>query len=160
VANNSESRLRVPWLGSPSVILADEPTGALDSTTSEEIMHMLQQLNREQKLTIIIVTHESDVAAYADRIVTIRDGVVTTDRKNEVPMSNPQIRRVLEPVSDTGRNGLDYRELVKVSLDSLLANRLRTFLTMLGIIIGVASVVSLMTLGNGAVKQLPTSFRH
>jgi putative ABC transport system ATP-binding protein len=71
--------------GSPSVILADEPTGALDSTTSEEIMHMLQQLNREQKLTIIIVTHESDIAAYADRIVTIRDGVVTTDRKNEVP---------------------------------------------------------------------------
>jgi putative ABC transport system ATP-binding protein len=70
--------------GSPSVILADEPTGALDSTTSEEIMHMLQQLNREQKLTIIIVTHESDIAAYADRIVTIRDGVVTTDRKNEV----------------------------------------------------------------------------
>ena len=71
--------------GSPSVILADEPTGALDSTTSEEIMHMLQQLNREQKLTIIIVTHESDIAAYADRIVTIRDGVVTTDRKHEVP---------------------------------------------------------------------------
>ncbi len=71
--------------GSPSVILADEPTGALDSTTSEEIMHMLQQLNREQNLTIIIVTHESDIAAYADRIVTIRDGVVTTDRKNEVP---------------------------------------------------------------------------
>ena len=70
--------------GSPSVILADEPTGALDSTTSEEIMHMLQQLNREQNLTIIIVTHESDIAAYADRIVTIRDGVVTTDRKNEV----------------------------------------------------------------------------
>ncbi len=71
--------------GSPSVILADEPTGALDSTTSEEIMYMLKQLNREQKLTIIIVTHESDIAAYADRIVTIRDGVVTTDRKNEVP---------------------------------------------------------------------------
>lgn len=71
--------------GSPSVILADEPTGALDSTTSEEIMLMLRQLNREQNLTIIIVTHESDIAAYADRIVTIRDGVVTADRKNEVP---------------------------------------------------------------------------
>ncbi len=70
--------------GSPSVILADEPTGALDSTTSEEIMLMLRQLNREQNLTIIIVTHESDIAAYADRIVTIRDGVVTADRKNEV----------------------------------------------------------------------------
>jgi len=71
--------------GSPSVILADEPTGALDSTTSEEIMHTLQQLNREQKLTVIIVTHESDIAAYADRTIMIRDGVVTNDRKNEVP---------------------------------------------------------------------------
>jgi putative ABC transport system ATP-binding protein len=69
--------------GSPSVILADEPTGALDSTTSEEIMLTLQQLNREQGLTIIIVTHEADIAAYADRIVTIRDGVVLHDRKNE-----------------------------------------------------------------------------
>ena len=69
--------------GSPSVILADEPTGALDSTTSVEIMLTLQQLNREQGLTIIIVTHEADIAAYADRIVTIRDGVVLHDRKNE-----------------------------------------------------------------------------
>ena len=69
--------------GSPSVILADEPTGALDSQTSEEIMFTLRQLNREQNLTIIIVTHEADVANYADRIVTIRDGVITDDRANQ-----------------------------------------------------------------------------
>ncbi len=71
--------------GSPAVILADEPTGALDSTTSEEIMLTLRQLNRDQQLTVIIVTHESDIAAYADRTIMIRDGVVTNDRKNEVP---------------------------------------------------------------------------
>lgn len=69
--------------GSPAVILADEPTGALDSKTSEEIMHMLTQLNREQQLTIIIVTHEADVAAYADRILTIRDGIIIDDRRNQ-----------------------------------------------------------------------------
>ena len=69
--------------GSPAVILADEPTGALDSKTSEEIMHMLMQLNREQQLTIIIVTHEADVAAYADRILTIRDGIIIDDRRNQ-----------------------------------------------------------------------------
>ncbi|MFZ9857695.1 MAG: ABC transporter ATP-binding protein [Roseiflexaceae bacterium] len=69
--------------GSPAVILADEPTGALDSKTSEEIMHMLTKLNREQQLTIIIVTHEADVAAYADRILTIRDGVIMDDRHNQ-----------------------------------------------------------------------------
>ena len=65
------------------MILADEPTGALDSQTSEEIMFTLRQLNREQNLTIIIVTHEADVANYADRIVTIRDGVITDDRANQ-----------------------------------------------------------------------------
>ncbi|MFN5926838.1 MAG: macrolide ABC transporter ATP-binding protein, partial [Roseiflexaceae bacterium] len=65
--------------------LADEPTGALDSSTSEEIMLTLRQLNRDQQLTVIIVTHEADIAAYADRTITIRDGVVTNDRKNEVP---------------------------------------------------------------------------
>lgn len=69
--------------GSPAVMLADEPTGALDSKTSEEIMHMLTKLNREQQLTIIIVTHEADVAAYADRILTIRDGVIIDDRRNQ-----------------------------------------------------------------------------
>jgi putative ABC transport system ATP-binding protein len=69
--------------GSPAVILADEPTGALDTNTSEEIMYTLRQLNREQGLTIIIVTHEADVANYADRIVTIRDGVITDDRIND-----------------------------------------------------------------------------
>lgn len=67
--------------GSPAVILADEPTGALDSKTSEEIMQMLTQLNREQQLTIIIVTHEADVAAYADRTLTIRDGVIIDDTR-------------------------------------------------------------------------------
>jgi putative ABC transport system ATP-binding protein len=71
--------------GSPAVILADEPTGALDSSTSEEIMLTLRQLNRDQQLTVIIVTHEADIAAYADRTITIRDGVVTNDRKKEVP---------------------------------------------------------------------------
>ena len=56
-------------------------------------------------------------------------------------MSSTTPRRVLTPVEENSRNGLDYSELLRVSLDSLLANSLRTFLTMLGIIIGVASVI-------------------
>lgn len=65
--------------GSPSVLLADEPTGALDTKTSEEIMSILQRLNREQGLTVILVTHEADVAAYAQRILTVRDGLLVGD---------------------------------------------------------------------------------
>jgi putative ABC transport system ATP-binding protein len=66
-------------VGSPSVLLADEPTGALDSRTSTEIMGILQRLNHEQGLTVILVTHEHDVAAYAERILTLRDGELVGD---------------------------------------------------------------------------------
>lgn len=65
--------------GSPSVILADEPTGALDTKTSVEIMNILQRLNREQGLTVVLVTHEHDVAAYAARVLTMRDGELVKD---------------------------------------------------------------------------------
>ncbi|MHB1005110.1 MAG: ABC transporter ATP-binding protein [Chloroflexota bacterium] len=66
-------------VGSPSVILADEPTGALDTKTSAEIMGILQTLNRERGLTVIVVTHEPDVAAYAARLLTLRDGELVSD---------------------------------------------------------------------------------
>ena len=60
----------------PRIILADEPTGALDSKTSVEVMDLLGQLNREEKVTIIVVTHESGVANCADKIVHIKDGLI------------------------------------------------------------------------------------
>ena len=68
-------------INGPSVLLADEPTGNLDTKTSHEIMQTLVWLNREQGLTVIVVTHESDIAAYADRIVTMRDGEIVSDRQ-------------------------------------------------------------------------------
>jgi putative ABC transport system ATP-binding protein len=69
-------------VGSPAVLLADEPTGALDTKTSEEIMRILQRLNTEQGLTVVLVTHEHDIAEYAQRVLTMRDGVVVNDTRN------------------------------------------------------------------------------
>src|SRR5215213_3315662 len=66
-------------INNPSLLLADEPTGALDSRTGDETMELFQHLNREQKITIIIVTHDAHVAAYADRIIHIRDGLIEHD---------------------------------------------------------------------------------
>lgn len=66
-------------VNNPSIILADEPTGALDTRTSVEVMGIFQRLNEEKGLTIIVVTHEPDVARYAGRIVHFRDGRISSD---------------------------------------------------------------------------------
>jgi putative ABC transport system ATP-binding protein len=70
----------------PRIIMADEPTGALDTRTGEEIMAIFQRLNREQRITVILVTHEADVAAHAQRIISVRDGVIAGDElvKNRI----------------------------------------------------------------------------
>ncbi len=66
-------------VGEPSIIMADEPTGALDSKTSEELMGIFGRLNRERGMTIIFVTHEADIAAHTRRIIHLRDGLITSD---------------------------------------------------------------------------------
>jgi ABC-type lipoprotein export system ATPase subunit len=63
----------------PAILLADEPTGNLDSRSSEEIIGILQALNRDEGMTVIIVTHEPDIAEYTRRVVSMRDGKVIGD---------------------------------------------------------------------------------
>jgi putative ABC transport system ATP-binding protein len=67
----------------PALILADEPTGNLDSQAAQEIMDTLNRLNAEEGLTIILVTHEADIARYARRIITMKDGLILSDRSSE-----------------------------------------------------------------------------
>ena len=66
----------------PTVLLADEPTGNLDTQRGREIMELIRALNKEQGITILMVTHEPDMAAYADRIIHFVDGVVASDERN------------------------------------------------------------------------------
>ena len=72
-------------INDPQLILADEPTGALDSRTSVEIMAIFQKLNRESGITIIVVTHESSIAEYAGRIIRFKDGRVVSDQRVAQP---------------------------------------------------------------------------
>ncbi|WP_375792728.1 ABC transporter ATP-binding protein [Nitrosomonas sp. PY1] len=69
-------------INEPPLILADEPTGNLDSQTSKEIMLLFQRLNQERGITIVLVTHEDDIAAYAQRLVILKDGRVIVDKSN------------------------------------------------------------------------------
>ena len=138
-ASSSGSRSPGRWSASPQVLLADEPTGNLDSASGAEVMALLEPLNRDRGVAVVVVTHDHEVAARARRQIHIRDGLIERDTAE----------------SGTGPSGEDEtREAFGVALDALRANRLRSALTMLGVIIGVAAVVILVAIGSGAKQEV------
>ena len=140
------------------VILADEPTGALDKNSGIEVMRILRELNAKGH-TIILVTHDHNVAKNATRIIEISDGNIISDQPNvpeveEHLEKQPLIRSEQKKIS-SWRSAVDrLGEAFRMALLAMNAHRMRTFLTMLGIIIGIASVVSVVALGNGSQKQI------
>jgi len=84
----------------PALLFADEPTGNLDSRTSEEVLEMFQQLNAQESITIILVTHDANVARYAGRVITIRDGVIM-DRSSDTRLKEGPSQKNVLPVAAT-----------------------------------------------------------
>jgi macrolide transport system ATP-binding/permease protein len=165
-------------INQPTILLADEPTGNLDSKNSVEIMEIIQRLNCDDGITVLVVTHDPEVAVYADRVITFRDGVILSDEHKLVhPKPSPALGTVdtadEEVATTTGTRSPAlisaairptappradrYAEIWTFTTMALAAasralrrSKMRAALTMLGIFIGVAAVVAMVAIGDGA----------
>ncbi len=145
-------------INSPTILLADEPTGNLDSQTAKEIMGTIRALNRERGLTVVLVTHERAMAEFADRVVTLSDGLVLSDERKTEKTVAPHLS------ATAARDGLQTAPLSEVRSFLWMAflaagrglgrNKLRSALTMLGIFIGVAALIAMLAVGEGARAAL------
>jgi macrolide transport system ATP-binding/permease protein len=138
-------------MNDPLVILADEPTGALDTRSGQEVMDLLAALNKTGR-TILLITHDSKVAAHADRVINICDGKITDD----TAPNNPKRFQSSYSFNPTGKADAfaDMGEAVKTAMRALRVNLFRTALTLLGIIIGVAAVVTMLAVGEGSQQEV------
>jgi len=143
-------------INDPGLILADEPTGNLDTRTSYEIMDTLRALNRERGVTIVMVTHEPDIAEYADRTVTMRDGRIISDQRHDAKRARTVVPAP-EVIPATARTSLSFhstfgfaRMVSAAAVQALARNITRSLLTMLGVFIGVAALIAMVAVGQGA----------
>lgn len=143
------------------IILADEPTGALDSKSGIEVMELLKELASIGH-TIILITHDLQVASQAQRIVRISDGVIIEDSKNnsyEIANAKNSFEKIdvigamQEGIKKDSSVLADINEAFISAWKTLLVNRFRTLLTLLGIIIGVCAVIILMGVGKATSEK-------
>ena len=132
------------------VVLADEPTGALDTRSGQDVLALLKQLHSEGR-TIILITHDLDIARHAERIVRLRDGQVESDSGPAPRSSAPPAPR---PPSGQPSLRAELGESLSMAFTALRANVFRTVLTLLGVIIGVAAVVAMMAIGDGGKQEV------
>jgi macrolide transport system ATP-binding/permease protein len=143
----------------PRLIFADEPTGNLASEQARDVLRRLVELNRAG-ITVVMVTHEPSIAAYAGRIVRIADGEIVSDESNlspalelgartgkgrDAPLDVPRPRAV--DLAEFGEN-------LRSALKAMRANKARSALSMLGVLIGVAAVIAMLAIGRGAQKSV------
>jgi macrolide transport system ATP-binding/permease protein len=144
----------------PLIIFADEPTGNLDSKSKTEIITILQKLNQKGK-TVVIVTHEPEIATYCRRVIQMRDGVIISDKRKQeernisevTSLEDNLVNSILSrPHRVSGETKfLDY---LRQAISAMLSHKMRSILSILGILIGVSAVIAMLALGQGAKETI------
>ncbi|WP_461226808.1 ABC transporter ATP-binding protein/permease [Lacticaseibacillus suihuaensis] len=130
----------------PEILLADEPTGALDSETSEEIMKLIKDLSRER--LVIMVTHNPELAhKYADRVIEFADGKIEHD-------SNPHVEHEKTDQFKLNHTKMSYFTALRLSFNNIRTKKGRTFLTVFASSIGIIGIAVVLALSNGFQKQI------
>jgi len=146
-------------VNNPTLVLADEPTGNLDSSTGVEVIRLLRELNTERGATLIIVTHDQEVAAYADRVVHLRDGEIAEVETMAVSTTNAELRTSDErqPVLAL-EGGLSLKDLMRTAASNLRRRPVRNILTAAGVLIGIVTLVAMVSFGVGVQHEVNRNF--
>lgn len=151
----------------PLILMADEPTGNLDSRSKEDIVNLLKELNRKGK-TVIMVTHEQEMAAHAGRVIVMRDGKIISDKKvspsadtvfpsEKDTASEGAAGEVIDHVlskSERLARGAKFLDYLRQAGAAMITHKVRSFLSILGILIGVGAVIAMLAVGQGAKDSI------
>jgi ABC-type lipoprotein export system ATPase subunit/ABC-type lipoprotein release transport system permease subunit len=144
----------------PQLILADEPTGNLDSSTGADVMRLLRELNTERDVTLIIVTHDSEIAAYSDRIVHLRDGEINEIKIPEGLSSNLEAPTpTVSHIETKPTAGLTFKDLLRTAFSNLRRRPVRNILTSAGVVIGIVTLVAMVSFGVGVQAEVNRNFQ-
>ncbi|MCL2144270.1 MAG: ABC transporter permease [Endomicrobia bacterium] len=139
-------------INKPLIIFADEPTGNLDTKSTKEIIQTLKELN-DSGITIVMVTHEPHLTAYATRTIRVQDGLIISDettKKSDETKKHRQAQTFKHKAFSFSR----VKDYFVQAWRALLGNKMRSILSILGVMIGVASLISMMAVGTGAQKAI------
>ena len=145
-------------INDPLIILADEPTGNLDTKSKADIMGLFKTLNQQGK-TVVIVTHEPEIAAQAKRVITMRDGDIISDKLQDgstvaAGKSKANDAAHAGALEEKVPGGMKFLDYARQAVFAMVSHKMRAFLSILGILIGVAAVIAMIGVGRGAQQSI------